>query len=196
MKTNPRSYPMLSACGLNCGLCPRFYTEGTSKCPGCGGPGFAEKRPQCGIISCCQRHGGIEYCYLCGEYPCKKYDGVHLVDSFISHRNMLSDFAKAKDTGIEAYQAELNDKMTILQALLDGYNDGRRKNTFCVAVNLLTLEDVRAIMVQVAEEIDAQAPVKERAAQAVKLCQAMADSRGISLKLNKTRAGDAGCCGV
>lgn len=192
MKTNPRSYPMLSACGLNCGLCPRFYTEGTSRCPGCGGPGFTEKRPQCGVISCCQRHGGIEYCYLCEAYPCKKYDGAHLTDSFISHRNMLSDFARAKEKGMEAYQAELNEKMAILQALLDGYNDGRRKNTFCVAVNLLELQDVRDVMAQVADEIDPQAPVKEKAAQAAGLFQAMADSRGISLKLNKARAGHCG----
>ena len=31
-----REYPLFSACGLNCGLCPRFYTDGESRCPGCG----------------------------------------------------------------------------------------------------------------------------------------------------------------
>ena len=95
MKNYQREYPMLSACGLNCGLCPRYHINGTSKCPGCAGESFFSKNPGCGIISCSQRHGGIDYCYLCDEYPCRKYDGVNLVDSFITHRNMLKDFEKA-----------------------------------------------------------------------------------------------------
>ena len=67
-----RKYPLFSACGLNCGLNPRFYTKGDSKCPGCGGENFSAKHPPCGVLSCSQRNL-IEYCYLCNEYPCKKY---------------------------------------------------------------------------------------------------------------------------
>lgn len=79
MKEHYRAYPEYAACGLNCGLCPRYHTQGTSRCPGCGGPGFYHKHPSCAIINCGQRHGGVEYCVLCGEFPCRRYMDEHPV---------------------------------------------------------------------------------------------------------------------
>ena len=185
MKNYQREYPLLSACGLNCGLCPRYHTDGSSKCPGCGGEGFFSKHPSCGIISCSRRHG-IEYCYLCDEYPCKKYDGVNLVDSFITHRNMLKDFEKAKTEGLDNYKTMLNEKVDTLHFLLDNYNDGRRKNFYCIAVNLLDLQDVKSVVKQIAIETEERnLTLKEKALIAANLFQAMAEQRNIVLKLNK-----------
>lgn len=178
-----REYPLLSLCGLHCGLCPRYHTDGSSRCPGCGGEGFLEKHPPCGVISCSLRHGGLEYCYLCGEYPCGKYEGTTEVDSFITHRNMFTDFEKARAIGLDAYRAELEEKVSILQTLLEGYNDGRRKSMFCTAVNLLPSEDLREVLRQLGA--GPQKPVKEASALAAQLLQAKADERGISLKLRK-----------
>ncbi|TET26129.1 MAG: DUF3795 domain-containing protein, partial [Dehalococcoidia bacterium] len=48
-----KKYPIVGACGLNCGLCPRYYTQGTSRCPGCCGPDFWQKHPGCAFITCC-----------------------------------------------------------------------------------------------------------------------------------------------
>lgn len=182
-----RQYPMLSACGLNCGLCPRFHTDGDSRCPGCGGEGFAAKRPSCGVLTCARRHGGLEYCYLCEEYPCKKYEGAALCDSFISHRNMRSDFERARQSGIQAYQAELEEKIAFLRALLADYNDGRRKSFYCTAVNLLELEDLRDVMRLIREQVDPGDPPKAKAAQAVRLFEQRAQERGISLRLNRKK---------
>lgn len=182
-----RDYPLLSACGLNCGLCPRFHTDGTSRCPGCGGEGFGDKRPPCSVVACCARHD-VQFCFQCGEYPCKRLEGAELCDSFISHRNMRADFERAKRTGLDAYRAELNEKIGMLRVLLDMYNDGRRKSLYCTAVNLLALDDVRAVMARIAEEVPHDAPIKEKAAQAAALFQAMADARQIPLRLNTRRA--------
>lgn len=121
-----RSYPLFSACGLNCGLCPQYHTSGKSKCPGCAGKDFLASHPPCGVLSCCQRYGH-EYCFQCKEYPCQKYNGVDRTDSFITHKNQFRDLDKAKNN-INAYQAELDEKVAILQELLTNYNDGRRKS--------------------------------------------------------------------
>ncbi|MGD9663260.1 MAG: DUF3795 domain-containing protein [Porticoccaceae bacterium] len=182
-----RSYPRFSQCGLNCGLCPRYHTDGASRCPGCGGADFFSKRPACGVISCARKKGVAEYCYLCEEYPCKKYNGVALHDSFITHQNMMTDFEKAKAVGMEAYQAELDEKVAALEDLLAHYNDGRRKSFFCTAVNLLALQDVRAVMAQL-EQTALAGDTKARAACAVQLFEGMAAQRGITLKLNKKKA--------
>lgn len=186
MSDNQRSYPCLSACGLNCGLCPRYHTDGSSRCPGCGGPRFYDKRPSCGVLSCCRRHGGIEYCYLCDEYPCAKYEGAACFDSFITHRRMREDFAKAKVIGIAAYQSELDEKVEMLRLLLDQFDDGRRKSFFCLAVNLLDLSDLREVMTRLPDGPAARAMApKERTVLAVDMLQAKADERGIALKLVK-----------
>lgn len=184
MEYRVSEYPLFSTCGLNCGLCPRYYTDGDSRCPGCAGVGFSEVHPPCAKLSCSQNKG-VEYCFLCKNFPCKKYDGVDTSDSFISHKNQFRDIEKAKEIGLEAYKAELNAKVLLLQELLDSYDDGRRKSFYCNAVNLFELSDINLLMAQIRSETQDLGAVKEKAKVAVGLIQSHADETGISLKLRK-----------
>ena len=92
----------------------------------------------------------------------------------------------ARELGLDAYLARLEEKRAILEDLLAHYNDGRRKTFFNTAVYLLPLEDLQTVMLSLDSqpELGEQA-VKERALAAVELLQKAADRRGISLKLNK-----------
>lgn len=184
MEYNQRKYPLFSACGLNCGLCPRYQMSGTSRCPGCSGEGFLTKHPTCGVLSCSQRKA-LEYCYECDEYPCKKYEGADQADSFITHMNQLRDLEKAKCMGIDAYMSEQKEKISILDKLLEGYDDGRRKGFFCLAVNLLELQHIRQVMEQIADATMPEQPIKEKAAAAFQMFQRMAEQQNITLKLRK-----------
>jgi len=92
---------------------------------------------------------------------------------------------KATEVGMEAYQAELNKKIRILESLLEHYDDGRRKSFFCTAVNLLELEDVHTVMEQIAVEALPELSLKEKAKVAAHLFEEMAAKRDISLKLRK-----------
>jgi len=184
MNYSIRKYPQFAACGLNCGLCPRYYTKGSSRCPGCAGEGFSEVHPTCGILSCCQRKG-IEYCFECDEFPCKKYKDVDSADSFITHRNQFIDMEKAKRIGMEAYEAELNEKIKILEKLLTDFDDGRRKSFYCLAVNLLELQDIKEIMRKTAEATKPDSKLKEKANVCTGIFEETAAQRDISLKRRK-----------
>ena len=184
MEYKVRSYPQFAACGINCGLCPRYYTVGESRCPGCAGKGFSDVHPACGVLSCCQRKG-LEYCFECDEFPCKRYDSAGDSDSFVTHKNQMRDMYRAKEIGIEAYAAELNTKIELLEWLLENYDDGRRKGFFCLAVNLLDLADVQQIAWQLENELEPPPSIKENALMAVRLFQAAANEKGIDLKLRK-----------
>lgn len=186
MEYKTRKYSMFSACGLNCGLCPRHHTTGTSKCPGCAGEGFSTVHPPCGVLSCSQRKG-VEYCYFCDEYPCKKYEGVDLTDSFITHKNQFKDLEKAKKIGLEAYETELNRKMELLDFLLSNCDDGRRKSFYCIAVNLLELEDITSAIEKIKNETEASDSIKEKALTTIRVLQAAADKQGVSLVLRKNK---------
>jgi hypothetical protein len=66
------------------------------------------------VNSCAKRHGGVEYCYPCEEYPCKKYyDSEKIKDSFITKRQHIAYFQKIKEIRLAVYQAELNEKVSI-----------------------------------------------------------------------------------
>jgi hypothetical protein len=183
MKDLSRKDLTFSLCGLNCGLCPMRLG---GYCPGCGGG--AGNQP-CAIARCSLQHDSVEYCFLCSEFPCTKYDGAEAYDSFITHQRQPSDIQRAQEIGMEAYDIEQTKKYEILKTLLSNYDDGRRKMFYCVAVNLLPLPQIEKIMEQVADNpsIDSLT-VKEKAAYIVALFQDDASREGLVLKLRKKPA--------
>ena len=181
MSKPTRTYPLLAACGLNCGLCPRYYTTGQSRCPGCGGENFTQKHPPCGVLSCSQRRE-YQYCYQCPDYPCRKFDHCDQFDSFITHQNMLSNFQQIKDCDLSSYQKELNKKVVILQELLSQYDDGRHKSFYCLAVNLLPLTELLPIQKQLQHS---KLEPKAKTLLAVELLESAARTQQISMQLRK-----------
>ena len=74
--------------------------------------------------------------------------------------------------------------MQILSYLLSNYNDGRRKNFFCVAVNLLELSELHEAMKQVqSNDQISLLPVKEQCLYVVNVLRKIADRKNIQLKL-------------
>ncbi|WP_331661382.1 DUF3795 domain-containing protein [Lachnoclostridium sp.] len=180
MKNFSRTDLMFSLCGLNCNLCTMKLDN---YCPGCGG---GSGNQGCSIAKCSLLHQGIEYCFLCEEYPCSKYEGIEKYDSFITHRKQLSDMKKARMVGLDRYHLELEGKAEILRYLLENYNDGRRKTFFCLAINLLEVSDIREVVEKLKKQIDLNhKTMKEKALVAVSLFQEIADKNNILLKLNK-----------
>ncbi len=175
MKGFERENQLLSLCGLNCGLCPMFLG---AYCGGCG-----NGNQSCVIARCSLEQGNIEYCYECGQYPCKKYDGCEAHDSFITHRRQLSDSERAREIGIAAYNREQLEKKRILEELLENYNDGRRKTLFCVAVNLLELPELRQALTLL--RTAAGLPPKEKSQYAAELLRKLAQKRHVELKLRR-----------
>lgn len=178
MKNFSRDDLSFSLCGLNCALCP-MKLDGY--CPGCGG---GAGNQGCQIAGCSVERGGYAYCSDCEKYPCPKYDGITEFDSFITHRDQLSDMEKARKN-TEAYRLQLEQKTEFLRYLLDNFNDGRRKTFFCLAVNLLELRDIQSVV----RRLEAQCPegmsLKEKAAAAADRFEAAAKQKRIVLKLNK-----------
>ena len=180
MKDFKREDLSFSLCGLNCGLCPMNLNQ---YCPGCGG---GEGNQTCSIAKCSLQHGRVEYCFQCENYPCEMYDKVDEFDSFITHQHQKRDMEKFRELGTEVYSAEQQRKKVLLNHLLNTYNDGRKKTLFCVAVNLLELEDLENII----SELDGNTSdfaVKEKAAYAAGLLEEVAKRENILLKLRKKK---------
>jgi len=192
MKQYSRETPQFSLCGLNCCLCPRFRTTGSSRCPGCGGVDFYDKHPACGIISCSQRHGEVEYCFRCSDYPCDRYTRTNERDSFITYRNVPMDMDTAKGIGLEVYLDQLSKKSRILDTLLDEWDNGRLKSYFCLAVNLMPLAELEVAMSKLDQIKNQQATRSisssgniENGKVAKEYFDTLAAEKGISLQLRR-----------
>ncbi len=182
MKGFNRPDQLFSLCGLNCGLCPMFLGK---YCPGCGG---GEGNQSCKIARCSMEHGGVQYCFQCSEYPCDKYEHIDDFDSFMTHRRRKADLEKARRIGMAAYDAEQAEKAKILDILLSGYNDGRKKTLFCVAVNLLELQELQEALEQIENKADLEMlTLKEKSAFAAEVIQNTASNKNIILKIRKKR---------
>ncbi len=181
MVTRPqsRAHPEFSCCGLNCALCPMWHISEKSHCTGCGGEG----RPSCPVLRCAKEHGGVEFCFQCPEFPCRRLEEMALYDSFLPHRNMLRDLEQAKSDGLEAYLLQLKEREGILRLLLERFNSGRKKTLFCTAVNLLSLERLREVWPQI--WANRTWPLEERSAAAAGGLKLFAAAEGISLKLQR-----------
>ncbi len=174
-----RTDNQFSLCGLNCGLCP-YQLQGN--CPGC----FADSPCAriCPIAPCSVKHGNVQYCFECEEYPCDKYDGIDKYDSLVSHKNQKRDLAKAKQVGIENYLEEQTKKRQILIRLLSEYDDGKQDVFFCLAVNLMELNDLYTAI----EEADSSArkmPLSEKAALVKQMLITAAKKKNITLELRR-----------
>lgn len=95
---------------------------------------------------------------------------------------------KARKIGMDAYNAQQREKGAILRQLLASYNDGRRKTFFCVAINLLDLQDIKDVMEQTTRiaDIDKQG-LKEKSAFVAGLFQEKAREKGLELKLRRKK---------
>ena len=182
MEVYTRKHREFSLCGLNCSLCPRYHTEGSSRCPGCGGKDFSQKHPSCGVISCSKRNGRIEYCFECKQYPCLRYTKENEKDSFITYRDVTKNLNKAKED-IDGYLKNLEEKEQLLSFLLEKYDNGRLKNFYCIAVNLLKVEDINDVVEMAEKEVIHK---NENMIKVIKEgIEAMAKARGIEIRLRK-----------
>ena len=171
---------LFSLCGLNCSLCPMYIRR---ECGGCKEGSMCYQG--CPIAPCSVKHGGVDYCFECNEYPCEKYEGVEDNDSLITHINQKKDMEKAKRIGVEKYNQEQAHKVEILHLFLDNYNpDNNKEVFFCTAVNLLPLEDLINITDNLDENTETMSLEEKYAYVKDKLFECE-NNNGIKIELRK-----------
>ena len=170
-----RKYPTIGCCGIDCGLCPRFYTVGTSRCPGCGGEEFEKKHPTCGYITCCVKKHRLNICAECLEFPCGRFDKeTGEKDSFVLHRKVLPNQRTIAETGIDEFINQQQKRISFLEKALELYDNGRNRSFFCIAAALLEIDSLMQALI-LAESGE---PLKD-------ILNRFAEAEGQELKLRK-----------
>ena len=145
-----KEYPSLGCCGLDCGLCPRYYSAGPSRCPGCCGPGFFDVSPGCGTITCCLKKKGLEVCAQCDEFPCSRFaswlDKWWMEDSVVTHQMIKLNLHFIREQGLNKFLRQQRKRMGLLEKMLKDFNDGRSKTFYCIATTLLPVTELKALL--------------------------------------------------
>jgi len=147
MKKPVKTYPTIGACGLDCGLCTRYYTVGPSRCPGCCGPNFFDKHPTCSVITCCVKKRGLEVCAECPEFPCPKFKDPEEyqtleTSSYPPYRKIIPNLNFIKEHGIEKFMEQQRQRIKLLEQMIENFNDGRSRSFFCRAAALLDFKSL------------------------------------------------------
>jgi len=185
-----KKYPIVGACGLDCGLCPSYHREGMSRCPGCCGPGFWKKHPGCGFITCCVKKRSLETCGECADWEgCERLarllESAKHKDSFLSHWPIIANLTFIREHGIEEFARLETEKVEFLKSLLNNYDDGRSKSFYCTSCQLVPLEKLKEALAEAETEITKDTGIKEKTKIVRAAISNMAENLEIGLRLRK-----------
>jgi len=154
-----RKYPTIGVCGLDCGLCPRYYTQGASRCPGCGGPDFFSKHPSCSFITCCVKKKQLEVCAECADFPCSKfktdeeYQQLKESSSYPSYKVVMLNLDFIKEHGISEFIDQQKKRIRLLERMINDFDDGRSRSFFCRAACLRDLTGLESALSEAIQKI-------------------------------------------
>jgi Protein of unknown function (DUF3795) len=186
-----KKYPTLGCCGLDCGLCPRYYSVGPSRCPGCAGLDFFNKHPSCSYITCCVKKKGLEVCAECDEFPCPKFtswlDKLTIEDSFLTHQKIRSNLYFIKQQGLDKFLKQQKKRIKLLEKMLKDFDEGRSKSFYCIASTLLPVAELETLIDEAEHKIKVEKvradDTKTKAKILKELLSSFAAKGGVELKL-------------
>ncbi|MCK4528547.1 DUF3795 domain-containing protein [candidate division WOR-3 bacterium] len=190
MEKHPiKTHPTLGCCGLDCGLCPRYYTVGNSRCPGCCGPDFWQKHPSCSFITCCVKKRNLEVCAECSEFPCSKFKDAGKYDSFLTYKRVIQNLDFIKEHGVEEFIEQQKKRIELLLIMLKHFDDGRSKSFYCIATTLLSIKDLKGALDNAEQKIKEDKSESDDTKTRAKLLKGflndIAAREGIELTLRK-----------
>jgi hypothetical protein len=186
-----KRYPTIGVCGLDCGLCPRYYTVGPSRCPGCAGPDFPNKHPSCSFITCCVKKKALEACGECPDFPCPKfkseeeYRQVKESSSYPPYRKVMPNLHAIKEHGIEKFVPQQKRQIQLLERMIKDFDDGRSRSYYCRAAALLDPADLESSLAAAVRRIKADRIESDDVKTKAKILRSVLDD--LALKEGLTR---------
>ena len=149
------SHIEIGACGLSCRLCPAFYRETKSRCPGCKSK--FRMGAACTFLNCAVKKKGLEFCGFCEENKtCEKWLKHRELgkkrDSFVSYQKLEDNITFITKNGLEEFEGQQKAKEKLLREMLAEFNDGRSKSLYCVAATIMDPAEIKAALTKAREK--------------------------------------------
>ena len=137
----------VGVCGLSCYLCPNHNTDTKSRCEGCKSEG--RMGAACKFLTCAVKRKRIEFCWDCEESDtCEKWqahrEAGKRADSFKCYQKLEDDILFVRNHGVDRFVEAQETRRSLLGEMLSGFNDGRSKSFYCIAVTVLEIDELRS----------------------------------------------------
>jgi hypothetical protein len=180
-------HPEIGICGLSCRLCPRYHTDGLSRCGGCKSE--SRMAAGCPFITCALKRKGIEFCWDCDEGgSCERWAKHRAAarerDSFTCYASLEANIASVARDGLESFVAEQRCRERLLNEMLDRFNEGRSKTYYCIAATVLDSAELQAA-IDAASQASGSSDVRESSKALHTLLDEAAGRRSVTLALRK-----------
>ena len=153
-----KKYILIGCCGMSCSLCPRYHTNGKSKCKGCGTDPHCQ---YCSTFKCCTVKRNLESCSDCSEVPCERIKNLKDWNGFNTNKIWLKNLHKIKNEGYDSWLNFQLEKKVFLEEALAKYNAGRSKSFIILHFLFFSLASIKKVMNTV-RKID-ESDIKKRA---------------------------------
>lgn len=180
-------YPEIGICGLSCRLCPRYQSEGKSRCFGCK----TESRMivGCPFITCALKSKGIEFCWDCKENKsCEKWKTHREFgmkhDSFKCYQTLENDILFVQKNGIKEFEKLQKIREQILKEMLQDFNEGRSKSYYCIAATVLEIAELKEALKK-ARMNASELEIKGKSKLLHSILDEIANQKNYCLKLRK-----------
>ncbi len=180
-------YPATGVCGLSCRLCPRYHTDGSSRCGGCKSP--FRMGAGCPFVTCAVKKKGIELCTDCAEgETCERWtrhrELSKTIDSFVCYQKLQDNVMFIKSHGIRAFEEDAEKRRKLLEEMLAGYDDGRSKSFYCIAATVFEIAELEQALASAAAS-SAGMGTKEKARVMRRVLESTAKEKHYYLALRK-----------
>ena len=152
---------LVGCCGLYCGLCSKYQSKAPSRCIGCK---LGEQHSWCSIWNCSVKKHGFETCAECSEISGCAIFSRRKVREWIPAADNLRQI---KETGLKRWLEEQKERQSVLEKLLQNYNEGRSMGFRCMVCARMSVESINMAMDEakkrIADEKIKRSDLKSRA---------------------------------
>ena len=138
-----KQYQLVGCCGMSCVLCPRFHSQSTSKCPGCG---LSSNRESCATYKCCAENHNYETCAECAVSPCERLFIQADWVGFNTRKKWLDNLNRIKDSGIEQWYAGQMEKKALLEEALQYFHNKQMRSFFCLSFLYFEIDTIKKLV--------------------------------------------------
>lgn len=180
-------YVEVGVCGLSCRLCPAYYRDSKSKCPGCK----SEFRmgAACPFRNCALKRKGLEFCGLCEvsatcERWKKRREKGKQRDSIVCYQKLEENISFIGKNGLAKFDEQQKIREKLLRRMLSGFNEGRSTSFYCTAATVLEIPELLTILKKGKERSEGK-DIKTKSEIMHLLLDEVATKKNYILKLRK-----------
>jgi len=146
-------------------------------------------RAGCPFITCAVKRKGIEFCWECGESgDCEKWrkhrEAGKSHDSFKCYQKLEDDISFILENGVREFEKAQKAREKLLVEMLNGYNEGRSKNYYCVAATVMEPDELKDAIAEAEKKSDGL-DIKEKSKILHTILDDIATKKNYCLKLRK-----------